>query len=64
MLTLKQAVKCYEEAAKKGHAAAQYNLGLMYFNGQLGTKDLPRAIELIRKSARQGFYLNWLCSLS
>ena len=36
----KQAVKWYTKAAEQGYADAQYNLGIMYYNGRWSFKGL------------------------
>jgi TPR repeat protein len=35
-----RAVELYEQAAAKGHASAQYSLGVLYYNGQGVPKDV------------------------
>ena len=40
--------------ADQGDATAQYNLGLMYFNGQGVPQDYAEAMKWYRKSADQG----------
>ena len=47
-------VKKYLAAAKAGDAAAQYNLGVCYYNGDGVPKDLTQAAYWFRKSAEQG----------
>ncbi len=49
----KTARKWFEEAAKKGHAAAQYNLGIMSYLGQGTEQDYLRASEWFRMAAEQ-----------
>ncbi|NLK41150.1 MAG: sel1 repeat family protein, partial [Planctomycetes bacterium] len=47
----------YQETLKKaeqGHAAAQYNLGVMYANGQGVPQDYKEAVKWFRKAAEQG----------
>ena len=39
--------------AKKGHSAAQFNLGLMYSNGRGVPKDEGEAVAWFRKAANQ-----------
>lgn len=41
-------------AAEQGYADAQFNLGLMYANGEGVEKDMAQAVELFRKAAEQG----------
>merc|ERR1712166_814759 len=51
----KKAIELYEMAAKRGHAAAQYNLGCYYFQGSHGlTQSSKRAIEYCTLAANQG----------
>ena len=52
----KKAAFWWEKAALKNHALAQYNLGLMYLDGIVVTKNRFRAVSLFKKSAAQG---NW-----
>ena len=40
--------------AEQGFAAAQYNLGLMYANGQGVRQDYAEAVRWFRKTAEQG----------
>ena len=40
--------------AEKGDAKAQYNLGLMYFNGRGGKQDFKEAVKWHQKAADQG----------
>lgn len=49
-----QALKCFRQAAKLGHAGAQYTLGLWYDSGQGVQKDLQQAIYWYRKAAEKG----------
>lgn len=41
-------------AAEQGYADAQFNLGLMYANGEGVEKDMVQAVELFKKAAEQG----------
>ena len=41
------------KAADKGHAHAQYMLGVMYFEGDRITKDLTKAERYLRRAAKQ-----------
>lgn len=41
-------------AAEQGYADAQFNLGLMYANGEGVEKDMAQAVELFKKAAEQG----------
>jgi uncharacterized protein len=49
------ALKLYEDAAGKGHAASQNALGLLYLNGTGVAKDEKKAFELFTASADQNF---------
>jgi len=49
-----QAVYWYRKAAEQGHANAQNNLGICYFNGQGVDKDITQAVYWFRKAAEQG----------
>lgn len=51
---LESAAAWFYRAAEQGHAAAQFNLGLMYVEGQSVPKDSAKAVELFTKSAEQG----------
>ncbi len=42
------------QAAEQGFAAAQYNLGVMYDNGQGVRQDDAQAVQWYRKAAEQG----------
>ena len=42
------------QAAAQGNAAAQYNLGVMYANGEGVPKDDAQAVQWYRKAAEQG----------
>jgi TPR repeat protein len=58
-------VKWYTKAAKQGHAAAQYNLGIMYRRGHGVAQNYIEAKEWIIKAAEQGHVeaqatLKWL----
>jgi TPR repeat protein len=44
----------FHRAAAQGYAPAQFNLGLMYANGEGVPKDPAKAVELFQKSADQG----------
>lgn len=41
-------------AAEQGYADAQFNLGLMYANGEGVAQDMTQAVELFKKAAGQG----------
>ena len=42
------------QAAEQGNAAAQFNLGVMYENGQGVRQDYVQAVQWYRKAAEQG----------
>ena len=48
------AVSWYRKAADQGDANAQYNLGIMYDNGQGVPQDYAAAAAWYRKAADQG----------
>ena len=49
-----EAARLFAEAAKLGHAAAAYDLGLLYLEGQQFPQDFGRAAELFRTAATEG----------
>lgn len=44
-----------EKAANQGHQKAQFLLGMMYYNGQGVTKNMPQSIHWLTKSAEQKY---------
>ena len=48
-----EAARLLEAAAKLGHAAAAYDLGLLYLQGQQFPQDFKRAAELSRRRRRR-----------
>ena len=44
----------YEKAAAQGDADAQYNLGVLYYNGEGVPRDISKAREWFEKAAAQG----------
>ncbi|SOD42673.1 tetratricopeptide repeat protein [Nitrosovibrio sp. Nv4] len=44
----------FHRSAAQGYADAQFNLGLMYANGEGVAKDPAKAVELFQKAADQG----------
>lgn len=44
----------FYRAAEQGYADAQFNLGLMYANGEGVPQDMEQAAELFKKAAEQG----------
>ena len=49
-----EALRLYEKLARAGNAEAQQNLGQMYWYGEAGTVDEPKAEGWFRKAAAQG----------
>ena len=50
----KQAVYWYTKSAQQGHLEAQYNLGLIYYNGAGIPQNYNEAVYWFTKSAQQG----------
>ncbi|MCB1986450.1 MAG: sel1 repeat family protein [Burkholderiales bacterium] len=44
----------FYRSAEQGYADAQFNLGLMYANGEGVEQDMQEAVELFKKAAEQG----------
>jgi TPR repeat protein len=55
------AVKCFAEAAEKGHPDAQNNLGICYANGHGVIEDHSEAVKWWLKAAEQGHALAAFC---
>ena len=53
----KKAFEIYKTLAEQGKPEAQYNLGLMYENGQVVPQDYAQAVKWYRKAADQGYSL-------
>jgi uncharacterized protein len=53
-LSREEATRLLAAAAKLGHVAAAYDLGLLYLEGQLFPQDFARAAELFRGAAQAG----------
>ena len=50
-----KAVSLYQQAAVKGSAAAEYNLGVSYLKGSLGLKkDKAEALKYFERSLAKG----------
>lgn len=49
------ALKEWQPLAQQGDRNAQFNLGLMYLDGQGVPQDFEQAADWLRKSARKGF---------
>lgn len=52
-----KAYELFTESANANYAPAQYNLGVMYLNGEYVTKNENQAISLIKKAAKQNYKL-------
>lgn len=50
-----EALRCYQQAADRGLAAAQFNLGMMHELGRGTAPDQTAAFKLYLKAAEQGF---------
>ena len=50
-----QALKIFRSLASQGNASAQYNIGLMYYNGRGGTRNYQEALKWYRLAAAQEF---------
>ena len=48
------AVRWFMMAAKENHVNAQYNLGVIFFNGDLGARDLDAAEQYFTMAAQNG----------
>ncbi|MGZ4976418.1 MAG: J domain-containing protein [Methylobacter sp.] len=49
-----EAFSIYQQLANQGHAKAQFNLGVMYDQGQYVTQDYAQAASWYQKAAEQG----------
>ena len=49
-----------EQAADKGHDAAELNLGTMYYTGDGKPVDYDKAEEMFKKAGKRGWYSLWL----
>jgi TPR repeat protein len=50
----RKAARWFKRAADMGYADAEYDLGIMYFNGRGVDQSFEAAAHLLRQSARQG----------
>jgi len=57
VVSYSKAFEWYVRAAEKGHALAQYNLGICYLEGLGVPQSYPDAIRWFRRSATNGYYL-------
>ena len=53
-MNYKKAIEWFEKAAEQGDADAQYNLGVMYYDGQGVDVNYKKAFECYEKAAEQG----------
>ena len=51
----KQALMWFQKAAEQGHSIAQFNLAVMYYEGEGVEKDLKQAAIWCSKAAEQGY---------
>ena len=51
----KKAFKYHSLASEQGDAKAQYNCGVMYYNGYGVERDVEEALRLFELAAAQGF---------
>ena len=49
-----ESVRWFMMASDENHAAAQYNLGVIYFNGELGARDFDKAEQFFTLAAHNG----------
>ncbi len=49
-----EAAKWYRRAAEQGHAGAQYELGVCYYDGEGVEENEEEALKWFRKAAAQG----------
>ena len=54
LMTPDEAAKWFRKAAEQGHAESQFDLGLLYTNGEGVDKDHKEAVKWLRKAAKQG----------
>lgn len=55
---LEKMIKLWENAANYGHVHAQYNIAMLYYNGNGVPKDYSKAFKWYTKSANQGFMMS------
>ena len=51
---VEQAVACLRESAEKGYAKAQYNLGVLLYDGAIDEQDKIDGLSWLKKAAEQG----------
>lgn len=54
-LSSKSIIESFKDKAQQGHAAAQYNLALIFEEGMGSPKDLPQALKWYKRSAEQEY---------
>ena len=52
---MKRAFEYFAKAADKGHAKAQYNLGVLYDRGEGTAQNYEQAFEWYSRAAEQGY---------
>jgi TPR repeat protein len=50
-----EAVKWFQKAAAQGNPHAEYQLGTIYYAGEMAKKDYPTAFKWLSLAAAQGF---------
>ena len=50
-----QAIEWHTKSANQGYAEAEYNLGVMYYNGQGVSKNLNTAKQWFAKACENGY---------
>lgn len=51
---IKQAEKYYKNASDSGNSDASYELGMMYYYGELGKVNIKKAVNALKKGISQG----------
>ena len=54
----KEAARIYKDLAERGNSSAQYNLGLLYYDGQGVAQDYRQAAKWWQKAAEQGYSMS------
>lgn len=49
-----RALQLYQEAVEQGSRDALYNLGVVFFQGEHVTRDVPRALSYFERAAAAG----------
>ena len=50
-----EALECLQSVTDRANANDQYNLGMMFYNGEGAPQDYKKAAEWFQKSAEQGY---------